>query len=117
MNSNIPVGIHATSERALAYRPEHLDEPRAQPCEAGMDDTGDYAIAQAEASPLLLSTPLLLAEVDVGLALRVCRQQTTARDVLLVQALAARLKTATTAQPVNREALDSALWLDLRVPA
>jgi hypothetical protein len=113
MNDRISVGIHATSARALAYRPEHLDEPRAHACEEGMDDTGDFAVTKAEASPLLLSTPALLAEVDT-LALRIVRRETRARDVLLVQALAARLKTATAAaQPTNREPLDGMLMLDI----
>jgi hypothetical protein len=49
----------------------------------------------AQPAVLTMSTPALLAEVDAGLALRVCRQQTTARDVLLVQALTARLQAAT----------------------
>lgn len=72
----------------------------------------------AEAAVLTLSTPALLAEVDDGLALRVCRRQTTARDVLLVQAMAARLQAATishalASRSLNREPLDGALWLDL----
>lgn len=70
---------------------------------------------------LQLTTPELLAEVDDGLALRVCRQQTTARDVLLVQCLAARLQTATIShalatRSLNREPLDGMLMLDLRTP-
>jgi len=53
-----------------------------------------HIAARAEPPVLTLPTPALLAEVHDGLALRVCRQQTTARDVLLVQALEARLRTA-----------------------
>lgn len=109
MNERQPIGLLATGQKALAYRPEHLDEPRAQPCEAGMDDTAAYAEQLAESSPLTLSTPALLAEVD-ALALRVVRCETRARDVLLVQSLAARLKTATA--PSNREPLDGMLRLE-----
>ena len=76
---------------------KHLDEPRAVPCYAGMDDMGDYAVAQAQTAVLTLPHRALLAEVDAGLALRVCRRETTARDVLLVQALTARLSSAVVA--------------------
>lgn len=61
-----------------------------------MDDMADYAVDHAKSAVLTMSTPALLAEVNNnGLALRVMRQHTTVRDVLLVQALAARLLTAT----------------------
>lgn len=84
--------------------------------EAAMDDMGDYAVAQAQPAVLTLPTPALLAEANAGLALRVCRRETTQRDVLLVQALAARLTTASAehARATNREPLDGPLWLDLR---
>jgi hypothetical protein len=69
-------------------------------------------VARPQVAVLALSTPALLAEADDDLVLRMCRRKTTSRDVLLVQALAARLKTAVA--PVRgREALDGALWLDL----
>lgn len=47
-----------------------------------------------EPAVLTLTTPALLAEVNDGLAQRVCRRLTTSRDVQLVQALAARLTAA-----------------------
>jgi hypothetical protein len=75
-----------------------------------------HAVASLlEPAVLTMPTPALLAEVNAGLALRVCRRETTARDVLLVQAMAARLVTASAqhAQATNREPLDGALWLDL----
>lgn len=89
--------------------------PRAER-EAAMDDMGDYAVAQAQPAVLAMSTPALLAEVNAGLALRVCRRQTTARDVLLVQSLAARLTTASVqhAKATCEARLDGALRLDLR---
>lgn len=91
--------------------------PRAE-CEAAMDDMAAHAEQLHQAAVLTLSTPALLAEVDAGLALRVCRRQTTARDVLLVQSLAARLKTASVAhaRATNREPLDGMLMLDLGAP-
>lgn len=63
---------------------------------AAMDDMADYA-AQQQHRPAVLTLPTsdLLAEVNDGLALRVARQHTTLRDVLLVQALTARLQAAT----------------------
>lgn len=75
-----------------------------------------HAVASLlEPAVLTLSTPALLAEVHDGLALRVCRRQTTARDVELVLSMAARLTTASVAhaKATNREPLDGALWLDL----
>jgi hypothetical protein len=75
-----------------------------------------HAVASLlEPAVLTLSTPSLLAEVNDGLALRVCRQQTTARDVLLVQALAARLVTASAAhaRATNREPLEGMLLVDI----
>jgi hypothetical protein len=86
---------------------------------AAQDDVAEYAAQQHRPAVLTMSTPALLAEVNAdGLALRVCRQQTTARDVLLVQAMYARLLSASVAhaQATNREPLDGALWLDLRTP-
>jgi hypothetical protein len=80
-----------------------------------MDDMADHAVALLQPPVLTLSTPALLAEVDAGLALRVCRRQTTARDVLLVQALAARLVTASAAhaRAANREPLEGMLLVDI----
>lgn len=73
-----------------------------------------HAVASLlEPAVLTLSTRALLAEVSAGLALRVCRQQTTARDVLLVQAMEARLKTASVAPARNVEALDGMLLVDI----
>lgn len=71
--------------------------------------------AGAQPAVLTLTTPALLAEVNDGLALRVCRQQTTARDVLLVQALAARLLTASAAhaRATNREPLEGMLLVEI----
>lgn len=87
-----------------------------------MDDMADFAVAQAQPAVLTMSTPALLAEVNAGLALRLMRQHTTVRDVLLVQALAARLQSATishalAARSLNKEPLDGALWLDVGATA
>lgn len=71
------------------------------------------ATLTTEPAVLTLPTAALLAEVASGLALRVCRQQTTARDVLLVQALAARLKTASAAPVAGREALEGMLLVEI----
>lgn len=89
---------------------------------AAMDDMADYAQGMHGPAVLTMSTPALLAEVNDGLAMRVMRQQTTVRDVLLVQALAARLQAATishalAARSLNREPLDGALWLDVGATA
>jgi hypothetical protein len=108
----IPVG-------KVAPAPTHIPAPCASLLEParsigsydGMADMGDHAITRAEASPLLLSTPALIAEVD-ALAMRIVRRETRARDVLLVQALAARLRTATTMAPRNREPLEGMLRLE-----
>lgn len=91
--------------------------PRAER-EAAMDDMADYAQGLHGSAVLTMSTPALLAEVEAGLAMRVCRQHTTGRDVLLVQALATRLQAATIShalatRSLNREPLDGALGLDL----
>lgn len=108
--------------------------------EAGMDDMADHAQRFApircplpdarmpvrelsplvatrlaeEPSPLLLSTPTLLAEVD-ALCMRVVRCETRARDVLLVQTLAARLTTASAAhaRATNREPLEGMLLVEI----
>lgn len=101
--------------------PTHIPAPRAQrldvalalPCYEGMDDAADYAQTLVEVSPLLLSTPALLAEVD-ALALRVARCETRARDVALVHQLAVRLRAASIAAPVRgREALEGMLLVDI----
>ena len=83
--------------------------------EAAMDDASDFAVTHHQPAVLTMSTPALLAEVNEGLALRVCRRQTTARDVLLVQALAARLTAASVAhaRATNREALEGMLLVDI----
>lgn len=88
--------------------------PRAER-EAAMDDMADFAVGQAQPAVIALSTPALLAEVNDGLALRVCRQQTTARDVLLVQSLTARLVAASAAhaRATNREPLEGMLLVDI----
>lgn len=86
--------------------------------EAAMDDMAEHAVDLAEPAVLSLTTPALLAEVESGLALRVCRRQTTARDVLLVRALAARLTAASAehARATNREPLEGMLMLDVGAP-
>lgn len=88
--------------------------PRAER-EAAMDDMAEHAVQQHQPAVLTLSTPALLAEVNAGLALRVCRRQTTARDVLLVQALATRLVAASAAhaRATNREPLEGMLLIDI----
>ena len=55
-------------------------------------------------SPLALTTPELLSEVD-ALSLRAARRETTSRDVMLVHALAARVRS------LNREPLEGMLYL------
>jgi hypothetical protein len=93
-------------------------EPPAHPPARVLTPHEACGIARPQPAVLTLSTSALLAEVEEGLAMRVCRQQTTARDVLLVQAMAARLQAATIShalatRSLNREPLDGALWLDI----
>lgn len=79
-----------------------------------MDDMADHAVGLVQPAVLSLSTPALLAEVHDGLALRVCRRQTTARDVQLVQALAARLVTAVAAHAAaTKPSPAGTLWLPM----
>lgn len=123
----------------MAPRPiEHLDEPRAVGCYAGMDDMAEHAqrftpircalpdeLAPArelsplvatrlaeEPSPLLMTTPALLAEVDT-LTMRIVRRETRARDVLLVQTLATRLRCASLTPVRGREVLEGMLLVDI----
>lgn len=104
MNARQPIGpFVATCPRAIAS---------VALMHAAVDDTSDYAQALAEASPLSLTTPALLAEVD-ALTLRIARCETRARDVTLVHQLAARLRTASMAPARNRERLEGMLVLDL----
>lgn len=93
-----------------APQPQILDAARAQPCYEGMDDMAEHSRELAEATPLSLTTPALLVEVD-ALCMRIVRRETRARDVLLVQAITARLRTFLIAPPRNVEPLDGALWL------
>lgn len=93
-----------------APRPQFLDAARAQPCHEGMDDTAEHARELAEAAPLSLTTPQLQAEVD-ALCMRIVRRETRARDVLLVLAISARLRTALLSPARNREPLEGMLWL------
>lgn len=72
-------------------------------------------MSAADFSPLALTTPELLSEVD-ALSLRAARRETTSRDVMLVHALAARVRSLSMRPATNREPLDGALWLDLRTP-
>lgn len=121
MNARTPIGVHATSERAVAYRPEHLDEPRAQPCCEGMDDTADYAEQQRNdkrSGNLIdilhaLPTERLLTEAR-ALQARMLGSQYSVHDFALVVAMTRRIERQMPgAQAVNREPLDGALWLDL----
>jgi hypothetical protein len=81
--------------------------------EAAMDDMADYAQGLHGSAVLTMSTPALLAEVDDGLALRVCRRETTARDVLLMQAMSERLRSMVMRPASNREALDGMLLIEI----
>lgn len=94
----------------LAPAQAPLEPARAQPCYEGMDDTADHAVALLEAAPLSLTTPELLAEID-ALSMRIVRRETRARDMLLVLAISARLRTALLLPARNREPLEGMLWL------
>lgn len=89
--------------------PHHLSTLAEQ--HAGMDDMAAYS-ESLQRSPLALTTHELTAESD-GLAMRVLRRETTARDVSLVQALAARLRTMVMRPATNREALEGMLLIDI----
>lgn len=88
-------------------------EPPAHPPARVLTPHEASGIARPQPAVLTLSTPALLAEVNAGLAMRVCRQQTTARDVLLVQAMAARLELAGAAPVRGREVLEGMLLVDM----
>jgi hypothetical protein len=51
VNARNPIGFHATGDKALAYRPQILDEARAQPCYEGADDVSDWAQTYRPAKP------------------------------------------------------------------
>lgn len=96
------------SDYAQRFAPIRLADPAHPPVRRLPAHLATTVSPRRDLSVIELGTPELLAEVDDGLALRVCRRQTTARDVLLVQALTDRLRTA----PVRgREPLEGMLYL------
>ena len=98
------------ADHAQRFAPIRIQSPGHPPVRRLPAHLATTVSTRRDLSVIELGTPELLAEVDDGLALRVCRRQTTARDVLLVQALTDRLRTA----PVRgREPLEGMLLIDI----